>query len=128
MNIDSAHAASLQKAGGGLDHDRRTGKVGLAAVDFVEVGGDGVMDQTAAPCHAVAFAQHRNEMQILVPIGQRGEMVVQVEVALGADAEVAIDMLRQVLLQRAFHNCLDRRHARAAGDGDDRAAMGLAQI
>ena len=67
-------------------------------------------------------------MQVVVLLGQRREMVVQVEVALGADAEIEVDVLRQRLLQRPLDDRLDRRHARAAGDGDDRPAMALAQI
>ena len=61
-------------------------------------------------------------------LGQRREMVVQIEVALGADAEIEIDVLRQRFGERPLDDRLDRRHARAAGDGDDRPAMALAQI
>ncbi len=86
------------------------------------------MYQAVAQGRAVAFAQDRNEVQVLVRLGQLGEMVVQVEVALAADAEIEVDVLRQRLLQCPFDDRLDRRHARAAGHGNDRPAMGFAQV
>ena len=53
---------------------------------------------------------------------------MQVQVALGADTEVAVDVLRQVLLQGPFNDRLDRCHAGTARDGDDRSAMRLPQM
>ena len=45
MDIDAAHAAALEQPRRRLDHDRRTGEIGLAAVELVEVRRNRLVDQ-----------------------------------------------------------------------------------
>jgi len=58
---------------------------------------------------------------------QRAEMLLQIQVAFVAHAEIQMDRLCHAQMQRALHNRLDRRQPRAARQRQDRPAMVFAQ-
>src|SRR5258708_2771790 len=89
---------------------------------------------TAAPCacsnSTMARARrrrHRGVAEIVGPRGERAEMRLVIDVALVARAEIKMDRLAHAKRQRRLDDGFDRRQAGAAGDGDDRPRMLLAQ-
>ena len=55
MDVDPAHAALLEQFRGRLDHDRRAGEIGLAAVELVEILRDRLVHQAGAIAVAADF-------------------------------------------------------------------------
>src|SRR6185369_3821612 len=106
MDIDAPHAALLEQFGCRLDHNRRTSKIGLAAVELVEILTDRLMHEARSPRPIRSFAQDWCEMEVRMLLRQGSEVVVQVEVALGTDAEIEVDVLRQRLGEGALDDRL----------------------
>src|SRR5260221_1478007 len=92
------------------------------------VGDGGLVHQAAAPRRrAVRLREHRDEAEIAVACREGTEMILEIEVALGTNAAIEIDRLRHAGGERALDDRLDGRQARAAGDGENRSPMPLAQ-
>ena len=94
MTVFVAHGDVLELAGAGLDHDRWPGEIGLRAVQIGEVVADDV-DQEPRSSFGVSvrFRQHDLKCEVVVFRGEVLEMVFQVHILLGADAEIHVDGL-----------------------------------